>query len=271
MTKRWLAFTGAFLFTASVAQADVAPGDLFSACEKGDAEAAVRIVHAGVDAKARDTTGNTALHYAARSYNRALIDWLVKSGVKIGLTNAQGRTALHEAAALANLSAASALIGNHANLESRTAKGDTPLHLAAQSLSAEAVKIIEFFLESGANVNSTNFQGETPFFLSCEAAFPDTELLDARIEKGGEAVPRDSLAVPAFLISSGADLQIRNVDGETALFRAAALGKSRLMKFLVETGANVNVTNRIGVTILETAKRKGDDESVRLLLDAGAR
>lgn len=72
-------------------------------------------------------------------------------------------------------------------------------------------------------------------------------------------------------IDGGADPNLPNIDGETALDRAVARRFTRAVEFLVaQPGINVNVRDSLGYTPLYTAVLRRCQRSVSLLLAAGA-
>ncbi|KAK3745897.1 hypothetical protein QZH41_017874 [Actinostola sp. cb2023] len=81
-------------------------------------------------------------------------------------------------------------------------------------------------------------------------------------ENGKEEVAR-------VLIDAGADINVTNNYGDTALMLAAENGKEEVIA-LIDAGADVNVTNNDGYTALMLAAEKGKDEVVRALMKAGA-
>lgn len=74
----------------------------------------------------------------------------------------------------------------------------------------------------------------------------------------------------AFLLSRGADPNIRNRDGQTPLALASMLGWTDGARLLISQGANVNATNDRGETPLIIAVQHHDLPTVRLLLANGA-
>lgn len=119
----------------------------------------------------------------------------------------------------------------------------------------------------------------------------------------GEAVSRGNLELVQTLINAGADPNIKNNSGQTALMRlneessaeivhalldagakvnhkdedrdtalhvAAALEKTEILQALLDAGAKVNARNKDGKTALMVAAEAGQLENVRALLWAGA-
>ena len=68
-----------------------------------------------------------------------------------------------------------------------------------------------------------------------------------------------------MLIKQGADLDLRNDKGETALHFAVNFGQIGLAKVLIEAGADKTVANADGNTVLTIAQQKGMSEMVEML------
>ena len=83
------------------------------------------------------------------------------------------------------------------------------------------------------------------------------------------ALGRDFNSVQ-FLISVGADINIRNQRGDTPLFDAAYAGDTSIVRLLLEADAEINSMNNFGQTPLIRASRKGHVDIVQLLLSEGA-
>jgi ankyrin repeat protein len=82
-------------------------------------------------------------------------------------------------------------------------------------------------------------------------------------EAGQEAVVR-------LLLSRGADTNIEDNDGWTALCYAAMGGHETIVRLLVDHGADINIGDNHGQTALFCAVLRGHDTTVRPLLDHGA-
>ncbi len=73
-----------------------------------------------------------------------------------------------------------------------------------------------------------------------------------------------------YLLARGADPNLKNNRGETALLIAANLGATDIVENLVKHGANVNLGNASGETALIRAVQRRDTTMVRSLIDLGA-
>ena len=72
------------------------------------------------------------------------------------------------------------------------------------------------------------------------------------------------------LLSKGADVQVQDRDGNTALHHAALMGRLELLGFLLFAGADPEAVNKRGQTALHLVTTAGNYAAGRLLLDQGA-
>ena len=73
-----------------------------------------------------------------------------------------------------------------------------------------------------------------------------------------------------ILVDNGANLEVKDVDGETPAFLAATSKCPEVMKVLLDAGANPNTQGEDGWTALMMAARDGDYEITKMLLERGA-
>ena len=85
-----------------------------------------------------------------------------------------------------------------------------------------------------------------------------------------DAVQRADRARAKSLLSDGADVNAKQVDGMTALHWAARKGDLESAKLLLKKGADAKAANRYGITPLWLACQNGNSGMVELLLEAGA-
>lgn len=74
------------------------------------------------------------------------------------------------------------------------------------------------------------------------------------------------------LLNRGGSANAEGVDGiGTALIDASAAGHIQIVQLLIERGADVNLANSHGETALHAAKTAGHNDIARILLKAGAK
>ena len=106
--------------------------------------------------------------------------------------------------------------------------------------------------------------------------FLDSGLVDVNT-KGGEygitplhlAASWDSLKVAELLISSGADLEAKDNDGDTPLHLAARDNSLAVSELLISSGAEVDVKDNRGLTPLHFAAIQNNQEMLELLQSHG--
>lgn len=85
------------------------------------------------------------------------------------------------------------------------------------------------------------------------------------------AVARQDKELLMLLISSGAEVNIKNDLGNTALYYASRYGLADIVNILIFSGAKVNSKNIENETALRIAKENGNTEVIQLLIQAGAK
>lgn len=121
------------------------------------------------------------------------------------------------------------------------------LHAAASGGNG---RVVEFLLQSGLDINSRTPQGWTPLFVAA---------------RDGQA------KVAKWFIFKGADLNAQSNLGATALMMAVTqpfeTEKARLdlLEYMLKRGADANLADKYGHTALYYAQQQGNEEVVKLL------
>lgn len=123
---------------------------LCCAVDKGLIDMAQCLLRAGAEPMRRDKTGRTALHYAARHSDAAILNGLLALEVNIDVKDSQGRTPLFSAVESGSIESAHRLLQNGANVYVKDDLGVTVLYLAVECGFMGIVKVL---LEFGADVN----------------------------------------------------------------------------------------------------------------------
>jgi ankyrin repeat protein len=83
------------------------------------------------------------------------------------------------------------------------------------------------------------------------------------------AIEKGHLDIARFLIDKGADLNVQGTS--TALINAAGSGYTELVTLLLEKGANINSLNSAHCSALMIAAFMGEPETAKILIDKGAK
>jgi energy-coupling factor transporter ATP-binding protein EcfA2 len=109
-------------------------------------------------------------------------------------------------------------------------------------------KVVEL-LSSGADVNVTNKNNETPLHLAAWKGYAE---------------------IASLLLKHGANVNAQNYVADTPLHMAAWYGRAQVAKLLLDYGADVNARNRFGWTPLHYAVMRGHAKVVEILIKYGA-
>lgn len=125
---------------------------------------------------------NNHLFHAVLSPDPATrISELMRDGADINAKNTFGETPLHWAVCDGNTAIATLLIEKGANINAKNTFGDTPLHKAAYY---RRPAIATLLIEKGANINTKNTVGNTPLHRAVDKGY--TEIATLLIEKDAD-------------------------------------------------------------------------------------
>lgn len=218
------------------------PGTLAEAIQQGDLQYVSSCLTAGGDVESVDKKGNTLLLQAIRAKQPALAKMLIDQGAHLAVTNQLQMTPLLSVIAM---DLDSVLDKFEMTPETINQLRPNGLNLLKFACLNGSTKSIDWLIENGAEINEATRMSA----LHCAIA-GDTECL-AALQR---------------LLFYKADLNVVDAQGRTALFYAAP----QEARILIEHGANINVRDRDGYSAMIRAYCIGKMELVRLLFDAQA-
>ncbi|KYO45257.1 transient receptor potential cation channel, subfamily N, member 1 isoform A [Alligator mississippiensis] len=194
-------------------------------------ELLVEKFHSNVLARAKD--GSTLLHVASEHGHLDTALALLKKGVPLHMPNKKGVVCLHTAAKMGHAAVVKVLLQKGADVDARTRENYTALHIAAQHCRP---LVVQTLLGFGAQVQPKGGQAEeTPLHIA------------ARIREGEK--------VAEMLLNSGADVNVEQENGETAMHVAARHGNRRMIAALIEEGGKLTWPSKAGECPLHIAVR----------------
>lgn len=237
-----------------------------------------------------DGNGIAAVHMAARKGHVDALAVMIKKGVDVNLSEdvpaQSGTTPLHEACIYGHADVVKLLMDAGADDTVKNCKGNTPAHCAVRNdkggekLSNEARARV---LKELKNLDIPGEYGRTPLMQAqlLDLTAP-RDLLPIFLEKGVDVNRRDDQGMTALmlnadhycfkdvikpLIQAGADIQVADNDGNTALHYALQYGDQGVARYLIKKGADYNLPNNDGKTPVQIAVETGMDTVLELMTD----
>ncbi|XP_055354548.1 serine/threonine-protein phosphatase 6 regulatory ankyrin repeat subunit B-like isoform X2 [Paramacrobiotus metropolitanus] len=193
----------------------------------------------------RTKDGSTLAHIAALSGHPETVLTLLKKGVYLHMPNKSGALALHAASRTGHASVVRALLNRGARVDAKTKDGYTALHLAIEY---GKPAVVETVLGAGASVHTKGGKiGETPLHIA------------ARVPNGEQSTQ--------LLIKSGAEVNAKLENGETALHVAARSGAMKMVQMLLHEQASPMAVGAAGETPFHAAVRACHYDIAKELLD----
>jgi len=182
---------------------------------------------------------------------RSILDPLI-------LADASGFTPLHYVAAFDDINLAQDLVyifhhlGRTELLTPLDKQGRTPIHWAVDK---GYLRMVKFFTENGQPLNTQDFDGSAPIHLAITAiqkAVPDKE--------------EECREILSYLASK-VDINVSDINGVFALHLASELGDLESIRVLIQHGAWVNIKDHQGEGALFYAVRGGHHDVIRALVE----
>ncbi|XP_069138639.1 uncharacterized protein [Argopecten irradians] len=213
----------------------------------------------GADLRMHDMKGYCPIHYLISTFLSSntdnehdfinKLDMMLTNQETINLKTLTGLNALHIAASFGLCIVIKHLVQKGCDILCQDGRGKSVLHLVS-SVKEErnVIETIQTLISCGSNVNCCDFWGYTPLH---------------------EAIANGKRDVIEILLSNGADIQLPDNNGTTALHLAAASCHEAL-PLLLSRGATVNATNKYLSTPLHFSAWAGSMLAVETLIKSGA-
>ena len=220
-------------------------------------------IRAIADVNAREVDGTTALHWAVRADNTVETRRLLRAGARPDVSNRYGVTPLALAAANGNAAILSLLIAAGADPNAPSAQHEPVLMTASRSGSVDAVRCL---LDHGADVNAREpWQGETA--LMWAAGQNHAAIAQLLIHHGADV---DAQSPTPEFPRPQAGLTVLPRGRWTPLMYAARQGAVEATRTLAEAGANLDLADPDGTTALVLAIINVHYDTAAALIEAGA-
>uniref|UniRef100_A0A673ATL0 Ankyrin repeat domain 52 n=1 Tax=Sphaeramia orbicularis TaxID=375764 RepID=A0A673ATL0_9TELE len=234
----------------------------------------------GFDINTPDDHGRTCLHAAASGGNVDCLNLLLSGGAELDVRDNLGRSALHYAAANGNSQCTISLVRAGAEVNELDLTGCSPLHYAAASHTF--CGCLDFLLDNGANPTLKNTKGYSAVHFA--AAYGNKQHLELLLEISFNCleevesnIPVSPLHLAAYyghcdalrlLCETLVSLDVRDIEGQTALHLAAKRGFTQCVEVLLKHQASYTVKeHKHKRTALHAAAAEGHVDCLLLLVN----
>jgi ankyrin repeat protein len=265
---RALVCIAALLYASLASHAATGDTRLIEAVKIGNTTAVRNLARERALVNEAEADGSTALHWAARLDRPELVQTLIRAGAQVNTRNRYAITPLALAAINGSTEVVNALLKAGADPNTVGADGETVLMLAARTGKPGPVQAL---LEGGARVNLTEaWHGETA--LMWAAAENHAAVVTLLASRGAELNIRSTIPEFPKVKVDAATMVFTALPrgGLSALMLAAREGAAEAVRALAETGANLNLTDPDGTTALNIAIINAHYDVAAVLVEKGA-
>ncbi|GAL78543.1 ankyrin 1 [Algibacter lectus] len=182
----------------------------------------------GIDLKSKDNYGNGVFNYTAKSGNIDMLKKLVAKGIEYNTINKNGGNAFIFASQGGRGHSNGIEVYNY--LESlgveanvTTKNGTNPLHNVAAN--TKDIKILDYFIKKGVDVNKQDEDGNTPFIKAAQS-----NILD----------------IVKYLEPLNKEINVLNKKGQSALTLAVERNKPEVVEYLLAHNADAKIIDEKG-------------------------
>ncbi|MFP3024204.1 MAG: ankyrin repeat domain-containing protein, partial [Wolbachia sp.] len=235
---------------------------LYFANQKDNLDMVQFLLDRGANIEIQDKLAWTPILYAAQSGKWNVVRLLVSNGAKFNNEITYQGTPLHFAVQEGNLDTIRFLLDEGADIESQDKDNKKPLHLAVD---ANRLSVVKLLLDRGASVNAKDENNKTPLDLATEEDVIEV-LEKAQLDQGLLINARNgNLDKVKDLIIQGANLEAKDINGNTALHNACSNGYLKVVEYLIDKGASFKAKNKDGKTPLDLAIQEGRTDIVQAI------
>jgi len=260
-------FALTWLVAATALAAETTSKDLrlVEAAKARNSAAAVALLSKRIDPNIPEPDGTTALHWAVRFDEVALVERLLKAGAKADVANRYGVTPIALACESGSAAVVEQLLKAGVIPNATGPLGETALHTCAHTGNVDAAKAL---LARGAKVDAgDNWRGQTP--LMWAAAQGHAAMVRVLVEAGADVNTRSTVVTWERQRTAEPRDKWLPPGGFTALLLAARAGCVDCVNVLTKAGSNINEIDPENHTALVLALMNGEFDVAGALIDAG--
>lgn len=218
--------------------------------------------------------------------NKNILMNLISNRIDINIINYKKETPLILSIMEGNMDFAKLLIENKADINFNNLEGWNALTYAFFSddyrVYGDNIEFLKLLIINGANINALNIFGKTVLMETARYCYPlNYARAQMFLDYGANVNIQDvhgntalfysldepNIQMTKLLMNHKADVNIKNINGMTSLMHVADKQEIESMKLLIKNGVNVNAKNNKGKTALMIAVNGFCFETIKLLIN----
>lgn len=218
---------------------------------------------------------------AAQTGNLRQVQGFLNQGFTQEVSDSSGRNLLMISALYGRINLLEFFIGNRANAGKQDNRGNSVLHIIAERPNRNTAKLVAKLISAGAVLTTKNYDGYSPAGIAVlkNNLYAFTAFLESGLDINARemnmplvmfAYTRGRGNIVTALLGKGADVSLRDSDGNTFLHVAAGKNDHSFAGKLISGNADINAVNGAGKTPLMTAIEGNASRTAVLLMDKGA-
>jgi ankyrin repeat protein len=262
---------------------------LFHAIWEGRVDVITRLIDQGCKINTQDNAGMGVLHLAAVQRDPNIVRVLLDSGADCNVADSRGWTPIEmREFTRGDSDPISMMILKRLKQDYRSSLSQTALHMAVLF---QDLEMATHFLDQGSRINDADILGCTALHDAAVVGYK--EMVDLLLSRGAAVDvmnstgktplhclliqwPRDTPRIAWALLDSGADVRIRDNDGNTVFdniinFEVFQSVREKLLLQRLLEGMDIDfISTYGGSSLLNIAVEFGNEDCIRVVLDNGA-
>ncbi|MHB0998594.1 MAG: ankyrin repeat domain-containing protein [Armatimonadota bacterium] len=213
-----------------------------------------------IDESKFTVTGDPTLLECAGRHDTAMVSKLIKGGADVNAANSNGITPLMLAALSSDPEITKLLLDGGANVNAKDSEGETALTMDGETWEDEA-SVAQLLLAAGADVNAQGKDGYTALHRAVSKRKKAVIDLLIKYKANPNILNKDgaapihstwffvndgsSAAIVDQLLANGANIEAKDSNGMTVLFKAIDAHNPEIVSILIKRGVDVNATCKV--------------------------